>query len=176
LRTRRSLRDALIALLVARDWDSISVQDICDRADIGRSTFYTHFADKEELLAGGFEDLRQALRLQRTTPAAPADPLRFARGVIDHAHEQRQLFRALVGKRSGHTVYQGFRKLVVDLVKEDLARSDWGTEPVDAIVHYVAGAFLELLTWWVDARSGLQPSELEALFRRMTSPALDAAR
>jgi AcrR family transcriptional regulator len=144
LRTRRSLHDALISLLVARDWDSISVQDICDRADIGRSTFYTHFAVKEEL--------------------------------IGHAHEQRQLFRALVGKRSGHTVYQGFRKLVVDLVKEDLARSDWGTEPVDAIVHYLAGAFLELLTWWVDARSGLEPSELDALFRRIAGPALDAAR
>src|SRR5262249_15248748 len=120
--------------------------------------------------------LRNALRQQRTTPAARADPLGFARGIIEHAHEQRQLFRALVGKRSGHVVHQGFRRVVVDLVKDDLARTDARRYPVEALVHYVAGAFLELLTWWVDARSPLYPSEIEALFRRMTAPALAAAR
>src|SRR5262249_477652 len=47
VRTRQTLRAALIALLYERGWDAISVQDICGRAGVGRSTFYTHFADKE---------------------------------------------------------------------------------------------------------------------------------
>ena len=47
-RTRDSLRAAFVALMAERGWDRVSVQDVCDRANVGRSTFYTHFADKEE--------------------------------------------------------------------------------------------------------------------------------
>ena len=49
LRTRAVLRDALITLVGESGWDAITVQDICDRAKVGRSTFYMHFADKEDL-------------------------------------------------------------------------------------------------------------------------------
>src|SRR5512139_3251865 len=61
LRTRATLREALVRLILERGWDDISVQDVCDRANVGRSTFYSHFADKEELLLAGFDDLRKAL-------------------------------------------------------------------------------------------------------------------
>ena len=62
LRTRRTLREALVQLILQRGWEKVSVLEVCERADVGRSTFYTHFADKEELLLSGFDDLRQALR------------------------------------------------------------------------------------------------------------------
>ena len=61
-RTRRALRDALLELTLERGWDEVNVLDVCERADVARSTFYTHFADKEELLLSGFDDLRAALR------------------------------------------------------------------------------------------------------------------
>jgi AcrR family transcriptional regulator len=78
-RTRRTLREALIALILERGWDDISVQDVCNRADVGRSTFYTHFADKEELLVGGFDDLRKVLRGSLATMAAHSpEPLQCA--------------------------------------------------------------------------------------------------
>ena len=61
-RTRRALRDAFHALMAERGWDNVSVQSICERADIGRSTFYMHYDSKEQLLEGGLDDLRQVLR------------------------------------------------------------------------------------------------------------------
>lgn len=170
-KTRLALRDALIALILERGWDDTSVQDICDRANVGRSTFYTHFADKEDLLIGGLGDLRKALREQAPTVAG-GRPLAFARGLIEHAHEQRRLFRAIIGKRSGHVVQQRFRQLLIALVKEDLM----GLAPIgphlDGAAHYIAGAFFELLIWWVDSRSPLPVAELEELFLRMTTPVL----
>jgi AcrR family transcriptional regulator len=177
LRTRRALREALMALLSERGWDAVSVQDLCDRADVGRSTFYMHFADKEELVIGGLDDLRKELRAQRAAePGARVDGLGFARGVIEHAHEQQRLFRAIIGKHSGHAVQQRFRQFVIALVKEDLTGLGLAGRPRDAIAHYVAGAFLELLTWWLDGRSPLQPAEVEDLFRRLTTPVLAASR
>lgn len=173
-RTRRMLREALIALMLERGWDVVSVQDICERADVGRSTFYTHFADKEELLVGGFDDLRETIRAGLAQAPASDAPLRFARGMIDHAHENQRLFRALVGKRSGQVVLRRFRELVVTLVRGDLARPRAPPAPTtDAAVHFIAGAFLELLTWWLETRNALEPADIERLFLEMATPALE---
>ncbi|NJM53793.1 MAG: TetR family transcriptional regulator [Blastocatellia bacterium] len=54
-RTQKALRNALIELILEKHYDTISVQDIIDRADIGRSTFYNHFRDKEDLFRGDWE-------------------------------------------------------------------------------------------------------------------------
>lgn len=173
LRTRRTLRDALIQLILKRGWDEVSVQDICAQADVGRSTFYTHFADKEELLLSGFDDLRTALRAQHAPNAgATAGPLAFAGAMIVHASENLRLFRALVGRRSALAVQTQFRRVVVDLVREDLARSAPNAPQLEALTHYLAGAFIELLSWWLDTRAGLEAAQLEALFHSLSAPVL----
>ncbi len=176
VRTRRLLRDALIGLLHVRGWDEISVQDICARADVGRSTFYVHFADKEELLLAGFDDLRRMIRGQLAAQSGPgAGPLRFARAMIEHAHENERLFRALVGRRSGQVVLRRFRELVVELVQEELPSSP-SLPAREAAVHFLSGAFLELLTWSLEPPRALGPAALEQLFREMAGPAMAVAQ
>jgi AcrR family transcriptional regulator len=169
-RTHRSLREALIALILERGFEAISVQDIIDRADVGRSTFYTHFADKEDLLLSGFDDLRRALRHWQTEAAGRPGPLGFVPGLCEHAHEQRRLFRALVGRKSGQVVLSRFRQMLIDLVREDLA--GLGGANLEAAIHYLAGGFLELLTWWLDSRTSLTPAQLAELFRELSIPTL----
>lgn len=171
-RTRRALRDALIAVILERGWDSTSIQTVCERADVGRSTFYTHFADKEELLLFGFDDLRKELR---AASGASATPLGFARGLIEHAYEQRRLFRAVIGKRSGQAIQARFRQLVLGLVRDDLAPHT-SARTLEPAAHFVAGAFVELLTWWIDTRDAPTASELEAMFHQMSGPAITALR
>ncbi len=175
-RTRRALRDALIALLLERGWEDTSVEQVCERADVGRSTFYTHFADKEELLVGGFDDLRRALREGLGRSPGPAQPLGFARGLIEHAGENERLFRAIVGKRSGQAVLRRFRELIVEMVREDLSAAPPSGPAREAAVHFIAGALLELLTWWVDTRNPLEAAQVERLFLRMAAPALRVAQ
>src|SRR5258707_15719817 len=63
-RTRRLLRDGLLALVLEKGYDQITVQDILERADVGRATFYAHFRDKDDLLVSGADDLRESLRQQ----------------------------------------------------------------------------------------------------------------
>ncbi len=57
-RTCKSLHEALISLLLEKNYDEITVQEILDRTDVGRSTFYAHFEGKDELLVSGIHDLR----------------------------------------------------------------------------------------------------------------------
>jgi AcrR family transcriptional regulator len=173
VRTRRLLRDALIQLITERGWDNVIVQDVCDRADVGRSTFYSHFADKEELLLGGFDDLRKMLRAQKRSSG---DKLAFVRGLIEHARDHSRLFRAIIGKRAGHAVEKRFRQTVIALVKEDLTEHGYTGRSLDVTTCYVAGALVELLTWWVDTRTALDVAQVEEMFRRLTTPVLAAAR
>lgn len=171
-RTRRALREALVELTLERGWDAVSVQQICDRADIGRSTFYNHFGDKEDLLVDGLDDLKRHLR----GLGADAAPLAFARGMIEHAHEQRRLFRAVIGKRGGQVIQRRFRRLLIGLVQEDLAALLPPGPEQDACAHYLAGAFFELLTWWIDTRNSYTPADVERLFHELASPTLAVLR
>jgi len=174
-RTRRALREALVALILERGWDAVSVQDICDRADIGRSTFYTHFADKEELLIGGLDDLRKGLRALSPIEAG-ARPLGFVRGVIEHADEQGRLFRAVIGKRSGHHIQHRFRQMLIDLIHEDLSALAPSGPHLDATARYVAGALMETLIWWLDTRNAFRAADVEKLFTQLTTPVLGVLR
>ncbi len=172
-RTHDALRAALIALILERGWDQTSVQDVCDRANVGRSTFYEHFDNKEKLLVSGLGDLHDALRRQETTPGRPpAAAFGFTRGLIEHAYENQRLFRAVIGKRSGLTVQRHFRQLLIRLVGEDLATSGIPAPRRESVTHYIAGALFELLTWWVDSRCSLAPQELDAIFHELTQPVL----
>lgn len=172
-RTRRTLRQALIALLLERGWDAVSVQDVCERADVGRSTFYTHFADKEELLVGGLDDLAAGLR---GVPAAPGDPLPRTRALLHHAWESHRLFRALVGKRSGEPVLRHFRELVLALVREDLAASLPAGAALDSTAQFVSGGLTQLLGQALDARTPAPVDEFEARLLALVGPILHAER
>jgi AcrR family transcriptional regulator len=171
-RTRRALRDAFHALMAERGWDDVSVQSICERADIGRSTFYLHYDSKEQLLEGGLDDLRQTLRCSASQDKrGQPNALPFLRGLIEHAHEQRKLFRALIGRRSGHVVRMRFRDMVLGLVREDLDRlaASWRR---DAAAHCLTGAVVELLAWMAETRHPVRVDEVEHQFRCSIRPVI----
>jgi len=175
LRTRAVLRDALITLVGESGWDAITVQDICDRAKVGRSTFYTHFADKEDLLVSGFDDLRKLIEGLRPPVQRGDVALGFASPLIEHAYENQRLFRALVGKRSGLVAIRRFRELVTGLTEGELKDVVPGPH-LAAVVHYTTGAFVELVTWWLDSARQLRPDEIDSIFQQLTMRVVTAAR
>src|SRR5690349_13693927 len=92
LRTRQALHQALIRLVMERGYDQVSVADIADAANVGRSTFYAHFTDKDDLLRSGIGYLKSML----IDPSSDgSDPLEFSRFLTEHLHEQRKLYRAM---------------------------------------------------------------------------------
>ena len=177
-RTRTALRDALLGLIAERGWDEIAVQDLCERANIGRSTFYLHYPNKDALLQGGLEGLQAELQRQaraRSDNASPStvalEGFHFALGLIEHIHEQRKVFRGMIGRRSGYVVQQRFREMVIRLITDELPAST-GRFPRGAVARTLAGAFVELLSWWIEQRSRMSPKELAALFNELSRSAL----
>jgi AcrR family transcriptional regulator len=172
-RTQRSLREAMLSLLLERSWDEITVRHICERADIGRSTFYTRYDNKEQLLASGLDDLRVTLQERaRASGASKPPPMAFLRGLIEHAHEQRQLFRTIVGRRSAHLVQLRFKEMVLRLVKDEFAAYGGSAWERAGAAHFIAGALVETLGWWSESSSKHGPDEFEAFFLRLAGPAI----
>jgi AcrR family transcriptional regulator len=180
-RTRDRLHAALIPLILEKGYDAVTIQDLLDRADVGRTTFYAHYRDKDDLLVAGLGSLRALLREhQRAALARGGDDdrlLGFSRAMFEHADEQRALFRAIVGRRAGTIVMHHVRRVFADLIRDDLAAlAPKGAQvPVDALVEYTVGSLMSILTWWLDRRNRLTAPEADAMFRRLTIPGLRQA-
>ena len=183
-RTQQLLRAALMSLIQEKGFESLSVQDIIDRANVGRATFYAHFDGKEDLLASGIEGLRASLRerqRQALAAATGADDRLFAfsHELFVHANEHRTIFRAMIGKRSGAVIQQLLQKMLVDLVRDEvkltLPSSDAAAMPVEAISQFIGGGLFGLLIWWGSGKLRMPVEEVDSLFRRLALPAVKAA-
>jgi AcrR family transcriptional regulator len=181
-RTRQRLREALLSLIVERGYEKVTVQDVLDRAEIGRATFYKHFRSKEDLLGSGIEQLRAHLLKEWKSGGSAAGTrsvarLGFTLALFQHVDSHRRLYKAIVGRESGVIVERKMRRMLADLVREDLkSRKSAGQNAAstDLAIQYVVGALWSVLTWWMDYRVPLPPEEMNSIFRQLTFPGLDA--
>ncbi len=173
-RTRGALREALFGLIVERGYDRLTVQDVLDRANIGRSTFYAHFRDMDDLLLSGFDHL-QALfteHLGEQEPG-PEGPWTVTLLLFKHAHEQHALYKALTAGPSGRAFVERLHKLLATHMRTHLkaaARRHKLTVPVDVVAHYLVSSLLALLTWWLDQGMPYTPERMSAMYRQLVEP------
>jgi AcrR family transcriptional regulator len=172
-RTRKALHDALMSLILRKGYEATTVQDIIDEADVGRSTFYGHYTGKEDLLRSGFQTLRRELADAQGAARARLDglrdePLRFSRALFEHAARYTDVYRALVGGRGGAVAINEIRQVLLELARKELpAARDDGMVARELVVQFVVGAFLTVLTWWLERRPRLPPSQVDAMFRHL---------
>jgi AcrR family transcriptional regulator len=177
-RTRTTLQQALFSLLAKKEYERITVADICDAANVGRSTFYAHFTGKDDLKRSGLEHLRKHLtEIQKESLAAGDDgapePLRFSLALFQHARAHLPLYRALVGGRGGGISLGAIRSILADLVRREIGASTVKNAvaeiPGEVVVQYTVGAYMAVLTWWLDGGAKLPPERVDAVFRLLAT-------
>ena len=189
-RTRRVLREALLELVVAKGYDRVTVQDVLERADLSRATFYAHYRDKDDLLVGSLGELLDALRGAMAAfsgVAAPGQPGEApgqdgarTRAVFEHVAGQRHLYRGLVGSRAWPLLHRRVREHFTALAEEHFReviadRQSAPAVPVEVTAQYVGGALLGLLTWWLESDTPLPAEQLAPMFDRLVAPSVQAA-
>ena len=156
--------------------DAITIEDICEKANVGRSTFYAHYTSKDDLRRSGLEHLRRQLAEQQKAALAAPDHrgrpgFAFSLPLFEHARDHLDLYRALVGSRGGAVALGAIRQILSDLVRNELgtATRKKSSDAVqrDFAVQYLVGAYMAVLTWWLDAGAKLPPDKMDALFRRL---------
>jgi AcrR family transcriptional regulator len=171
-RTRQLLVDALLVLIVERGYEALSVQDILDKADVGRSTFYAHFRDKDDLLHASFARMRGVLEGHTGEPGAAGLP-ELSLALFRHTAEFRALYRAMVGRPSGAMLMRAMERLLREHVRLHLEQlGERLPVPPEVATQYYVSALIGLLTWWLDEERPFTPAEMDTMFRRLVLPAL----
>lgn len=172
-RTRKLVHDAFLELVLEKGYEKTTIQDILDRADVGRSTFYSHFQDKEALLLASFDGMRDQLELEFAgiDATTPVDITLPAALLYEHAYRNQRVYRALCGRQGGALVQRYLRRLIGDLLRKHLQPNVTPTEvPSDVAAEFYTSAALGLMLWWIDHDFCNGPAWLTAAYRALATP------
>jgi AcrR family transcriptional regulator len=189
LRTRRSLRNALLNLIKEKDFDSISVEEITDRADLGRATFYLHYKDKEDLLLEEFREIaRNRVQVLSEIPLSiwrlnqgnldivngnsPIMPLLL---VFEHASQNANLYRILLKGKNSQSIAVQMREIIVKAINEIIQTQTEGKAvsepiPVELLAAYFSGAMMSSINWWLEQENPPQPDQMARMFQHLFFP------
>ncbi|HKG79960.1 MAG TPA: TetR/AcrR family transcriptional regulator [Pyrinomonadaceae bacterium] len=170
-RTRDSLGDALIALMQEKSFDTITVQDVLDRAHVSRSTFYSHYSDKDDLLMSDAEEFFESISMALSVSGDKSDRVFPVKEFFVHLSDVQPFFKALVKSGKFQENMELARGHFARGIERRLSELPQGrTIPANqlpAIAFSHAGALLSLLTWWLDRGMREQPAEMDELFHRL---------
>src|SRR6266404_1386138 len=170
-RTRDRLGDALVELLVQKPFDDITVQDVLERAGVSRSTFYTHYRDKNDLFLTDAEEFFEGMATALSRFGDKSERVAPVQELVAHIAEVRPFYDALVESGRMHDVMelgQGHFARGIEQRLNEIPRAR--TIPSDrrgAIAHGLAGSLFSLLAWWVQHGMTLSPAEMDKLFHRL---------
>jgi AcrR family transcriptional regulator len=192
-RTRKALREALIDLIREKSYDQITVEEITERANLGRTTFYLHYKDKEDLLLEDFIDLidemvskvvadRPLQRLKtRITQQSPKADLHFNPNlfrpnliIFQNAAMNADLLRIILHNGGAIKIGERLREIIIKAVQQLAAASQERSDleitfemPTEVIANFYAGSLLGLISWWLDNNMPYTPEQMTLFSQRL---------
>lgn len=183
-KTEALLRGALGALIREKPYEDIVVKEILGRANVGRSTFYTHFADKDELLLSCIHDMLRPAQpggWARATAQTRGDIVWFSLPILEHIERHRRTGQAAMGPRGRREMHEHLQHAISELIEDEvgtaLRRGSRTARPPspDLLVRWIAATFVLVLNWWVESDNPLPARDADGLFRALIEPSLAEA-
>jgi len=186
-RTRRQLKDALFSLILEKGYDGVTIEDITERAELGRTTFYLHYKDKAGLLLESIDAIADDL-LSQAASAGLLPPVSAATTILtdgssqvqpiqmvfQHAYDNAELWRIILRGEGAPMASRRIREIVAEIAggyfTEQMKTSAGAQEqaiPVEVAANYFAGSLLGFLTWWVENGMPYLPIETALMFRNL---------
>lgn len=181
-RTKTSLHQALTDLVKEKGYAAVTIEEITTRANLGRTTFYLHYQDKEDLLLEGLEE-----RLSILANLIAKRPLllwirepngNVVKSIFETVKANSAVF-TLITQEQSNKVYDRFRSIIVRVVMKSINESPWAEKiirhlgvPVDYIVDYFSGAIWASIVWWAGNDFALSTKDMANSFQQLFFPGL----
>ena len=168
-RTRNRLGDALIALLLAKPFDDITVQEVLERARVSRSTFYEHYRDKNDLFLSDVDEFFAGMATLLTRNADRSGRVAAVRELFAHVARARDLYAALLESGRIHDVQELGEAHFARGIGERLERTlvSLARDVRTALAHALASALFGLLAHWVRQGMTATPEAMDQLFHTL---------
>jgi AcrR family transcriptional regulator len=180
-KTQSRLRDALVSLIHEKRYGAIVVNEILQRADVGRSAFYAHFRNKDALLESGIEQILHSTPPRELPPSVgtAGKALWFSLPFFEFVGQCRHAGSPKMGRRGRWIIHQHLRHILTEHVRDELnaarpLKKGAARIPRELLAEFIVGSFILVLTWWVESNSPLSPREADDLFLELVVPTLRA--
>lgn len=173
-KTRQAIFSAFSFLLEEKSYHNITVQEIIDRANIGRSTFYAHFETKDHLLDAVCQDLfghilASAIDRSHTQGLYSRDqaPSSALGHLLQHLEKNDNNILALLACESNEVFLRYFKDSLNDLIRSqyvDQIRDKNKDLPEDFLINHISSSFVEMILWWIKGGKIYSPEDLDRYF------------
>src|SRR6266849_3111546 len=175
-RTCERLGSALVTLIQEKPIDDVTVQEVLDRASVGRSTFYLHYRDKDDLLLSQLEKFLETMSTALSIRKEESHRVVPVAELFEHIGSQKKLYRALADSGRLNDFFdlaQGYfargieQRLTESRRLSSLRLSKLPQRELGSRASALAGSMLSLLRWWLDRGAKESPQAMDELFHRM---------
>jgi len=181
-KTREAIFTAFTALLGKKSYSKITVQDIIDAANVGRTTFYAHFETKDDLLKALCEELfghiigsaADCTHTHGLYSDGSAPESVFCH-LLQHIQENDRNIIGLLSCESNEMFLRYFKDSLNGLIQLQFVNQDRNANrdiPQDFLINHISGSFVEMVLWWVKGHMKQTPVELDRYFRAVIEPVL----
>jgi AcrR family transcriptional regulator len=171
LQTRQKLIESTLQLVLEKGFDSITIQDITGRADLGRGTFYIHFKDKEEVVWAAYQNSFQALeqeahqQLDRQMPQVEYYGLL---NIFNHAGNNRDIYRVIFGRQGSASLSARAQDFLANAFLEDIHKAPppSGVDfhlPEEVETQILVGIITRMLFWWLETSNDYSAEKMAAM-------------
>jgi AcrR family transcriptional regulator len=176
-RTRHTLISVLLELIETKPYDLITVQDIIAAANVGRSTFYSHYRNKDDLLLGGFDHLLDVL-VEQIVLGEDGEIFFRTSMLFDHARGHHVIYEKLIWgsgfkllMKDGHAALsRKVEERLSALLPPEQARAI----PLPLLAYTMSGGLLVLVKWWLERKMPYTPERMNDIFQQLTMDAVRA--
>jgi AcrR family transcriptional regulator len=166
LRTRGKLKEATLELVLDKGYDEVNIQDIVDRADVGRGTFYVHYQDKQDIL---WDIIQGGLQASLDEGAKRARDEQERPGYLGYlitfetAAKHQDLYRVMLGSQGSALVTHRVADYLVSSMLQGIENGTYMSEfdlPSEILAQFTIGALMRLTLWWLETPNKYTPKEM----------------
>lgn len=180
VKTRQVIQEALFSLMQEKPYNKITIQEIIDRANVGRSTFYSHYETKEDLLLCSIGQLLEMfsqyivnyLEMEKES----FRPLPVA-ALFEHIGENSKLIKGMMKSDSSepffNKVQANWNSSISRYLESKLPKNMEPAIPVVILTNHISSTLIHLLKWWINNKMPYTPKQMDHYFQELINPCID---
>ena len=166
LQTRQKLKDATLSLVLEKGFDDVTIQDVVDRADLGRGTFYVHFHDLQDILWDIIQEgLQESMQIGKVMSSKGPYPPGYIGYLVtfETAAKHQDLYKVMLGGKGSALITQYVANYLAVSIQSAIESRQFMEDviyPPVITAQYVVGSLMRLVLWWLETPNQYTPMQM----------------